>query len=270
MITIKNVTADKQLAVQVQQLLIDLKLLSGVADGKIGTQTSQAIAQLLHITNNTDLTPELLQLKSLPQPELDLSKNNFAAKIAKYMLAQNYWIDANNLNIVYVEGVEPDGTPNADTMNQWNDLRLLLKIENKIPKIVDYWRATTEPGWKYTANPLNAGGAFRIAFGAYKAWSVGQHRNHEALVQVGEIVGYRDRNKDGFRTGDTKVRGSEYAVNQHHGYNVLQVDGASAGCLVGQSIEGHEQFMRLIKCDPRYQANSRYVFLTTIIPGDAL
>ena len=268
MATIKEIAANKQLAVQMQQLLINLKLLSGAADGKIGPQSIGAIAELLFITKSPEITPELLQLKALPQPELDLSKNDFAAKIAKYMLDQNYWIDANNLNIVYVEGCNLDGTPNADTMNEWNDVRSLLKIENKIPRIVALWKATTEPGWKYTNAPLNPDGAFRIAFGQYKAWAVGWHKTHEALVQVGEITGYRDRNKDGFRTGDRVVKGSEYGVNQHSGYNMLQVDGASAGCLVGQSTEGHLQFMQLVKSDLRYQANGRYVFLTTVIPGD--
>ncbi|MHC5828310.1 MAG: peptidoglycan-binding protein, partial [Nostoc sp.] len=144
-------------------------------DGKVGVQTTTAYSQLLQITKNKELTPALLQLKSLPQPELDLYRGNFAARIAKYMLAQNYWIDADHLNIIYVEGCDPDGKPNADTMNEWNDLRLLLKIENKIPRITDWWEATTEPGLKYTLNPLNPGGAFRIAFGQYKAWSVGWH-----------------------------------------------------------------------------------------------
>lgn len=270
MATIQEIAANKQLAIQAQQLLINLKLLSGVADGKIGPQSIGAIAELLYITKSSEITPELLQLKALPQPELDLSKNDFAAKIAKYMLSQGYWIDATNLNIIYVEGIDPNGTPNADKMNEWNDLRSLLKIENKIPKIVDHWKATTEPGWKYTNTPLNPDGAFRIAFGQYKAWRVGRHKTHEALVQCGEIVGYRDKNKDGFRTGDRLVRGSSWGVNQHNGYNLSYVDGASAGCLVGRSIEGHEEFMKLIKSDTRYQVNLNYVFLTTIIPGDAL
>lgn len=272
MITIENIAANRRLAIQVQQLLINLKLLSGIADGKIGPQSLQAIAQLLHITKSKDLTDDLLKIKALPQPELDLSKGDFAAKIAKYMLTQNYWIDDSHLNIVYVEGVDLSGKINADKMNEWNDVRSLLKIENKIPKIVANWKATTEPGLKYTNAPLNIGGAFRIAFGQYKAWSVGWHKTktHEALVQCGEIAGYRDKNKDGFRTGDAKVCGSNYGINQHHGYSIPSVDGTSAGCLVGQSEQGHKEFMEFVKVDQRYQANRRYVFLTTIIPGEKL
>jgi hypothetical protein len=87
---------------------------------------------------------------------------------------------------------------------------------------------------------------------------------------VGEIKGYRDRNKDGFRTGDPIVTGSDFGVNQHWGGNDPHVNGWSAGCLVGQSTKGHLEFMKIIKSDPRYQANNNYVFLTTIIPGDKL
>ncbi|MEH2135400.1 peptidoglycan-binding protein [Nostoc sp.] len=270
MVTIQEISTSKQLAIQVQQLLIDLKLLSGVADGKIGPQSIGAIAELLLITKNTEITDNLLRLLSLPQPKLDLSKSDFASKIAKYMLSQNYWIDENHANIVYVEGCDLDGTPNADTMNEWNDVRSLLVIKDSVPTIARSWKATTEPGLKYTMQPLNPDGAFRIAFGQYKAWSVGWHKTHVALVQVGEIVGYRDRNKDGLRTGDLVVRGDDFGVDQHHGYSMQHVDGASAGCLVGQSVEGHEEFMKLVKSDPRYQANSNYVFLTTVIPGDKL
>lgn len=270
MVTIKEIAANKQLAIQVQQLLINLKLLSDVADGKIGPQSIGAITEFLRIAKSNDLTDSLLQLKALPQPELDLSRGDFASKIAKYMVAQNYWVDADHLNIIYVEGCNADGTPNADAPNEWNDRRLLLKIENKIPKIVASWKATTEPGLKYTNTPLNPDGAFRIAFGQYKAWSVGWHKTHEALVQVAEITGYRDRNKDGLRTGDPVVKGCDMGVNQHWGYNMLQIDGASAGCLVGQSTEGHLEFMKLVKSDARYQVNNSYVFLTTIIPGDKL
>ncbi|MBW4478646.1 MAG: peptidoglycan-binding protein [Tolypothrix brevis GSE-NOS-MK-07-07A] len=267
---IEAIAADKELAAFVQSILINLKLLSGTADGKVGAQTRCAIAELLQITKSQVLTPELLQLKSLPQPKLDLSKGDFAARIAKYMLAQNYWIDERHNNIVYAEGCNSDGKPNADTMNEWNDLRLILRVENGIPKISNCWNATTEPGLKYTINPLNPGGAFRVALSQYKAWSVGWHKTHEALVQVGEIKGYRDRNKDGFRTGDTVVIGSDFGVNQHWGYDMPQVDGASAGCLVGQSTRGHLEFMKIIKSDPRYQANNNYVFLTTIMDGSKL
>jgi hypothetical protein len=186
------------------------------------------------------------------------------------MLGQKVFFDSGNINVVYIEGVNLDGTLNADEMNQWNDLRLVYKIVNDKPQLIDKWIATTEPGEKYTLNPLNPNGAFRIAFGQYQAWAVGRHKDHEALVQVGEIKGFRDRNKDGFRTGDAVVTGSDFGVNQHWGYDMPQVDGASAGCLVGKSKFGHRQFMQIVKSDNRYQANKKYVFWTAILDGSKL
>ncbi|MFN8642654.1 MAG: hypothetical protein U0802_13755 [Candidatus Binatia bacterium] len=55
-------------------------------------------------------------------------------------------------------------------------------------------------------------GAARIAFGQYKAWTVGLHHpgqpgEHEALVQVGTIA-YRDLSQDFSRNGDRTNVGS--------------------------------------------------------------
>ncbi len=199
-------------------------------------------------------------------------QKDFIGRVVKTQLTlgQKVFASVGELNIIYLEGVDIDGKINGDEMNQWNDLRLVYKIVDDKPQLVDKWIATTEPGWKYTLNPLNPSGAFRIAFGQYQAWSVGWHKDHEALVQVGEIKGFRDRNKDGFRTGDAVVIGSGFGVNQHWGYDMPQIGGASAGCLVGKSKFGHRQFMQIIKSDSRYQKNSSYQFWTAILDGSKL
>jgi hypothetical protein len=74
----------------------------------------------------------------------------------------------------------------------------------------------------------------------------------------------RDQNKDGRRAGDLRQTG-EFGLNQHWGYDLCEVDKASAGSLVGQSKDGHRQFMALVKSDPRYQADRKYIFTTTIL-----
>ena len=38
-----------------------------------------------------------------------------------------------------------------------------------------------------------------------------------------------------------------------------------APAVVGQSKDGHRQFMALVKSDPRYQANRKYVFATAVL-----
>jgi len=200
--------------------------------------------------------------------------SNLADRIIQYMTAKGYHIstDPGLVNIVYLEGANADGTPNEDRLNEWNDRRIVLVFQYGNPVIVGNFTATTEPGRKYTMQPMNPGGAARICFGQYKAWSVGVHGNsepHEALVQVAEVKVCRDFNKDGFRTGD-KVHAGLFGINQHWGYDMKFIDAASAGCLVGQSRASHRQFMGWVKADPRYQADKNYIFRTTIIAGDEL
>lgn len=182
------------------------------------------------------------------------------------------------LTIIYVEGMDTNGEINRDEPNQFNDVRLVLDSDLQLAKISDdiyaNWSATTEPGRYYTQNPMNPGGAARIAFGQYKAWSVGRHGNsesHEALIQVAPVAVYRDKNKDMMRPGD-KLDTGLFGINQHWGYDLPpdNVGKASAGCLVGRTREGHRQFMKLIKTHPRYLKDKNYIFWTTIIPGNEL
>jgi hypothetical protein len=195
--------------------------------------------------------------------------SDLAHLVVAAMERKGYQVDRGpgELNIVYVEGMNSDGTPNADEANKWNDLRLLIRFEGGAPKIVGEWAATTEPGRYYTDHPVNPLGAARIEFGQYKAWQVGiHHESHEALVQTGgEVTVCRDLNKDGQRTGDKRQTG-EFGINQHWGYDLPEVEKASAGCLVGQSKDGHRQFMALVKSDPRYQANRKHVFAAAVLP----
>jgi hypothetical protein len=199
---------------------------------------------------------------------------DFANRIIKTMKTLGYKVfEDGELNIVYVEGIDPDGEPNSDNPNLWNDLRTIIKVIDGNAQFLGKWRATTEPGNYYTHNPMNPGGAARIAFGQYKAWQVGTHGNsqpHEALVQSGGAVKvHRDLNKDFVRTGD-KVNEGYYGINQHWGYDQSEVGRASAGCLVGQSRDGHREFMAIAKTDTRYRENSKYVFWSTVLDGSQL
>lgn len=240
----------------IQERLIKKGLLDPPADGSFGKQSKAA----LEYEN---------KIQSIV-PKLD---NSYASRVVKYMQSKGYFVAMGDrmYNIVYIEGINDDATVNADTPNQWNDLRTIIEItEAGIPRFMGMWNATTEPGAKYTNNPLNPGGAFRIKFGQYKAWQVGVHKDHEALVQCGDIEGWRDKNKDFQRTGDKLVKGSDFGVNQHWGYDMATIEGASAGCLVGRTRTGHREFMTLVKRDRRYQVSSSYTFMATIIAGDDL
>jgi hypothetical protein len=179
------------------------------------------------------------------------------------------------INVVYVEGLDEDGTPNTDAPNVFNDLRLVLRVNRAgTPVVEELWEATTEPGKHYTLiEKLDPRGAARIAFGQYKAWSVGTHMAgrpsaHQALVQTAPIRVFRDLNTDFERTGDRVFEGL-FGVNQHWGFDLPRSDvgRASAGCLVGRTRAGHRAFMALCRSDPRYTANNSYRFLTCVLPA---
>lgn len=212
----------------------------------------------------------------LPVPLPKFSGNDLASRILRYMEEKGYKIFEGDreYNIVYVEGMNANGTLNDDEFNQFNDIRLVIEIIDGKPTIVGGpWEATTEPGDHYTYNPMNSKGAARIEFGQYTAWQVDVHNNdHRALVQSkGEVSVCRDLNKDSFRTNDAIDTGN-FWINQHHGYDNPKhhVGSASAGCLVGRSISEHKDFMRLIEQDRRYRDSQDFVFTTTVIPGDKL
>ncbi len=217
-----------------------------------------------------------LVLTPNPKDRNDGPQTKLAMRICRYMQQKGYWIARapGFYNIAYLEGADKDGTLNADTFNQFNDRRIVFFINslNK-PEIVLNAIATTEPGKFYTDNPLNTGGAARIAFGQYKAWTMGFHQgksNHPALVQVGFVRVHRDKNKDGKRTGDAIDIGTNFGVNQHMAFDAAIVGKWSAGCLVGQGKDLHLQFLKTLKTDPRFKLTASYKFVSTIIAGDDL
>jgi peptidoglycan hydrolase-like protein with peptidoglycan-binding domain len=288
------IAADKELATQVQILLINLGLLSPPADGKFGPISTAALMEFQDAFKESlssergfvgKATAERLietsvqDFDKLANREIDTSKNNLAARVIKYMKLKKYevFMGVKKYNIVYVEGMNEDGTLNNDTPNSFNDRRMVIEIVDRVPILVNHWQATTEPGTYYTENPMNPKGAARIAFGQYKAWQVGTHYGggsdpHEALVQVGNITVHRDRNQDFMRTGDNIYTGDDFFINQHWGfdYDYNDISYAGAGCLVGRRREGHREFMSIVKQDQRYRANNNYTFLTTVIAGDEL
>lgn len=182
-------------------------------------------------------------------------------KILSYCKVKGYPIK--DFNIIYLEGVNINGLLNSDAADQFNDVRAVFNKE----RCLDCWQSTTEPGRWYTDFPMNSAGAFRIAFGYHAdAWEIGFHGNtqaHEALVQVAEVSGYRDYNRDMIRTGDERVVGV-YGINQHHGYDLPpnSIGKASAGCLVGRTQFGHEQFMAFCR------NSGLELFSTIVLPAN--
>ena len=294
---VEAIAANKVLATQIQDRLIFLGLLSSIVDSKFAPVSVDAFKLFQELMKTKeqgflgkDTAEKLIETKpeDVPKPPLNLT-NDFASRIIKYMQKKNYRIATGQkeFNIVYVEGVNTDGTVNADQPNVFNDRRLVITFDKGTPKIVGNWEATTEAGNHYTFNPMNSGGAARIKFGQYKAWRMGIHGEaepHTALVQVEPISVHRDFDQNFKRTGDFVDTGV-FAINQHYGFDhpTNDIHTASAGCLVGRARQGHREFLALIEQDKRYLATPlgapifpgdprerTYVFDTTIIPGNEL
>jgi hypothetical protein len=272
------IASNPQLARQIQVILASHELLDPPVDGRWGTISQKALTTFQRsagLTTDGLLGPRtaeaLIEMRvgSLPAPSLILT-DDLASRIVRTCQSKNYRLSTDDLNIIYIEGMNPDGTLNSDRPNEFNDLRLILQFRDNKPVITHRWVATTEPGNHYTVNPMNPNGAARLAFGQYKAWRIGIHGNsepHAALVQVVPLPVHRDRNKDHARAGD-KVFTGLFGINQHHGYDLPRnnIGLASAGCLVGRTRREHlQEFIPLLQKDSRYLANRQFIFPTTIL-----
>lgn len=302
-----NEYADTNPAVELQTRLCNLGILDPIyngdmttpfgpvskADGKIGANTRNALYEFCRLAHvpyvDRLLTTELLKALVSAQPDVflpvqlttkftDGATTRLAKRILRYMQKKGYWIARSGgmYNIVYVEGMNADGSLNPDTFDEWNDRRMVIRVApGGLPEIVVNEEATTEPGRYYTENPLNAQGGARIAFGQYKAWGDGLHKGEQpALVQQANVRVHRDKNKDGKRSPSDPVDiGDTFGINQHSTREDLVptfVGRWSAGCLVGRRYPAHLNFLDTVRKDVRYEMNKRYLFVTAVIAGDDL
>ena len=286
-LSIAAIGGDKALATEVQNRLSEAGLLEPPADGEFGPVSQWAMGEFMRKLGK----PNKGQLdRGVAAALLDdgLSKRfplndttTLAGRIVAAMRSKGWWITRHPdcVNIVYVEGLNTDGTANNNVANAFNDLRVVIRISRAgNPEIAGAWPATSEPGLFYTKiKKEDPRGAARIAFGQYKSWSVGMHPRskpavaHEALVQVKDITVFRDMNEDFRRDGDPEFTGL-FGINQHWGYDMAlnNIGNASAGCLVGRTKAGHREFMALINADPRYVASRGFRFMTAVLPASDL
>jgi Putative peptidoglycan binding domain len=257
------------LVLETQQILSNLGYLDPPPDGFMGPTTRWAITEFCKLNGlsttggfTKDIAAALLSPQKL-LPDIQ-SGEQWIDRVVAYMQTKNYFIcrHPDCKNIVYVEGVDADGTLNPQTPNVFEDLRVVFSIGPDGKPLIQPWVATTEPGKPYVMNPMNPKGAARIALGQYKSWAVGTHVGasgndpHEALIQCAPIDIYRDSKKDFKREGPTFT--GIFGINQHWGYDQPKDDvgNASAGCLVGEKRDGHRAFMAVIKADARFRANN--------------
>lgn|GEM_PF-6228887 len=199
--------------------------------------------------------------------------DKIAAALVNYAHSQNWEVRTGErrYNIFYVQGMFPSGVRNDNIPNQFNDSRFLVEV-NPTPRLVGAWEASIEPGNYYTKKPMNASGAAQIQVpGHYKAWRIGKHKGREiALVQVAPVHIIRDFNRNSKVDKEDKKEYSIIGANQHSGSDQKFVDNASAGCPVGRTRKGHQEFMSYLYKDIDYQANNHFIFSTAFIKAKDL
>ncbi len=272
-------------------------------DGRFGRNSGfmlEVFCQRANIALTNALTPAIAQSILQAQSGVFLPMNlvaqnddsietTIAKRVLRFMKANKYWIaqHPDMINIVYLEGSDLNGQPNADGDNEWNDRRLLIRIKRDgNPDLLHNVRATTEPTIAYAKSQIKNHRrdetepfAARIAFGQYKAWIMGFHhrfsprKKQPALQQVLPVLLHRDKDASGTRNlGDLMSLGV-FGINQHS--TRLNVDfptpgSWSEGCLVGKNFAKHLEFLTTLKKDVRYVKNLDYRFMTTVIDASRL
>lgn len=176
-------------------------------------------------------------------------------------------VGANLYNIIYAEGMNPDGTPNGHTANFFDDTRFLVRRDSiERATIIGAWEATTRPGYFWTRHRMNPDGAFHIDLGYQEAWTMGTYHDMQALLQARPIRGTRDANNAMDRSGFSALW-ADIGVHHHGGYDYPHDDlgKSSAGCLVGRSMSGHQDFMDFLHADSRFKLNRNFLFSATVL-----
>jgi peptidoglycan hydrolase-like protein with peptidoglycan-binding domain len=228
-------------------------------------------------------SPELIGAgsiaKLLKTPKLP-STNSLIDRAFRCCVERGYTLDQRPgaINIIGIEGVNLNGTPNNDAPDRWNDLVGIMQFDApNQPKWSCLYVGTTEPGRYYTLNPLNRGGAARLQLGQHKQlWAVGQHRGYEAMQQVGVATLVRDSNHN-FLRDDRVTREAGNGINLHTtkttgwrgAYNTF-ISTWSAGCVLIRDPNEFLSFMRLVKASTQYKSSRAARFDFTLLWKDWL
>jgi lysozyme family protein len=188
--------------------------------------------------------------KPVPAPG-SLELHDLGHRIRRTMLVLSYpWFD--DQNVVSVEGMDPDGTPNNNRPNAFDDIKMVVDGSGKI--IGGPWEATTQPGVYWTEHPMADGGAFIIAKGPQCCWELGDYHGPAWRQKENSVIyGTRDPNATYKRQGPP-VKHGYIGVHHHRGYDLprANISNAAAGCQVIRLNEKQLEFVNLTKQSARF------------------
>jgi hypothetical protein len=158
-----------------------------------------------------------------------------------------------NSYVVGIEGMNLDWTPNADRIDEYNDLICIVDVDyTGLVSLGRAYKGTTEAGKYYTDHPLNPQGAAHVKLDCFHKdiWVLGTHRNQpNCLVQIGgEITITRDLDRDGTRKGDSNEVSGYFGINFHSAFDDQgTIDRWSAGCCVVPKIKEKDAMVNHLK-----------------------
>lgn len=166
--------------------------------------------------------------------------------VLRHMLSLGYAVFENgdyNLNLFGVRSLSRDS-------NEFDDYLGCAYKDNDMWR-VEWWEATTDPGQRILAKPINKKGAAILRPGQYRgAYRLGLHSGkYKALCQRGGPVKvWRDPNKDNvLDMDDSNTDEGYFGINIHK--RIVgehdKVNGASAGCQVFRYQDAFERMMYL-------------------------
>lgn len=161
-----------------------------------------------------------------------------------------------NLNIIGIR----TGLQNDD---RFDDLFACLYRDENLKEQCLWTTCTTKAGLYYLEHPMNPDGTGILKEGQYKhSHSIGKHHNeYEALVQVGNLTVYRDKNRDKVYNLDpsTLQTANDFHLNIHHA-NPTQVSvqnwNWSAACQVLNNPNDFAKLMQLAHKSAALYGNS--------------
>jgi len=164
-LALETIASDAQLAKQIQGCLIAAGLCDPPADGMFGPVSQWALREFCKAKELSFETSSSAAIATALQ-DPDIGKvfpvkpgTDLAGKIVSAMQRKNYWIARHPacFNIVYVEGMNADGTRNDNAPNKFNALRTIVQVQNSGDcKLVGAWDATTQPSKQFTLHPLKS------------------------------------------------------------------------------------------------------------------
>lgn len=169
---------------------------------------------------------------------------------------------------VSIEGMDPDGTPNQNRNNAFDDIKMVLDRTGKI--VGGPWEATTAPGRYWTQHPMASGGAFIISKGPQMCWTPGPYHDLEVWRQAEDSSIYGTRDPDAtFQRQGPPVRHGNIGIHHHNGYDLPRdnISNAAAGCQVIRLRSDQAVFMRITKTDPRRLADPEGFRLAAVVLG---